>query len=77
MKISVAIPAYNAQKTIGEAVAQSLAQAKGSLEVEVVVVDDGSIDNTSDVAASAGAGNLLRGVLFASRMQTVFRLLTG
>jgi glycosyltransferase involved in cell wall biosynthesis len=55
VKVSVAIPAYNVQKTIGQAAAQSLAQAKGSLEVEVIVVDDGSTDNTSDVAASAGA----------------------
>jgi glycosyltransferase involved in cell wall biosynthesis len=55
VKVSVAIPAYNAQKTIGQAAAQSLAQAKGSLEVEVIVVDDGSTDNTADVAASAGA----------------------
>ena len=55
MKVSVAIPAYNAQKTIGQAAAQSLAQARGSLEVEVIVVDDGSTDNTADVAASAGA----------------------
>ena len=38
MKVSVVIPAYNAERTIGETVARSLAQAEGSLEVEVVVV---------------------------------------
>ena len=55
MKVSVVIPAYNAENTISQAVAQSLAQAKGPMEVEVVVVDDGSIDDTAMVAESAGA----------------------
>ena len=55
MKVSVIIPAYNAERTIGEAVRHSLAQAEGSLEVEVVVVDDGSTDGTAHIAESAGA----------------------
>jgi glycosyltransferase involved in cell wall biosynthesis len=55
MKVSVVIPAYNAQKTIAKTVEQSVAQAKGPIEVEVVVVDDGSHDNTAIIAESAGA----------------------
>ncbi len=55
MKVSVVIPAYNAQQTIAEAVEQSVAQAKGPMEVEVVVVDDGSTDDTAEVAESVGA----------------------
>jgi glycosyltransferase involved in cell wall biosynthesis len=55
MKVSVVIPAYNAQQTIAEAVEQSVAQAKGPMEVEVVVVDDGSVDDTAKIAQSAGA----------------------
>lgn len=55
MKVSVVIPAYNAQGTIAQAVEHSLAQAKGPMEVEVVVVDDGSIDETAMIAESAGA----------------------
>ena len=55
MKVSVIIPAYNAESTIGQAVVQSLAQAKGPMEVEVIVVDDGSSDDTAKVAKSAGA----------------------
>jgi glycosyltransferase involved in cell wall biosynthesis len=55
MKVSVVIPAYNAERTIGQAVAQSLAQARESLEVEVIVVDDGSDDDTAKFAESAGA----------------------
>ncbi|MGD8694152.1 MAG: glycosyltransferase, partial [Syntrophobacterales bacterium] len=49
------IPAYNDERTIGEAVAHSLSQTKGSLQVEVIVVDDGSADDTAAVAESAGA----------------------
>jgi glycosyltransferase involved in cell wall biosynthesis len=55
MKVSVVIPAYNAQDTIAQAVSYSLAQAKGPMEVEVVVVDDGSTDDTAEVAESVGA----------------------
>ncbi len=55
MKVSVVIPAYNAEATIGRAVTQSLAQARGPLEVDVIVVDDGSNDDTAKVAGSAGA----------------------
>jgi glycosyltransferase involved in cell wall biosynthesis len=55
MKVSVVIPAYNAERTIGEAVVQSLSQTRGSLQVELVVVDDGSTDDTAAIAESAGA----------------------
>ena len=55
MKVSVVIPAYNAERTIGDTVVGSLAQAKGSLQVEVIVVDDGSSDDTAAIAGSAGA----------------------
>jgi glycosyltransferase involved in cell wall biosynthesis len=55
MKVSVVIPAYNAERTIGEAVVQSLSQTKGSLQVELIVVDDGSTDDTAAIAESAGA----------------------
>jgi len=55
MKVSVVIPAYNAARTIGEAVAHSLSQTKGRLQVELIVVDDGSTDDTAAIAESAGA----------------------
>lgn len=46
--VSVIIPAYNAAFTIGEAI-QSALQQKGDLVKEVIVVDDGSSDNTAEV----------------------------
>jgi glycosyltransferase involved in cell wall biosynthesis len=55
MKVSVVIPAYNAESTIAQAVEHSLSQARELLEVEVIVVDDGSKDDTAKMAQSAGA----------------------
>jgi dolichol-phosphate mannosyltransferase len=48
--ILVAIPAYNEEVAIGSVVLRSLKYAD-----DVIVVDDGSADNTAEVAALAGA----------------------
>jgi glycosyltransferase involved in cell wall biosynthesis len=48
MKVSVIIPAYNAEETLGEAIEAVLAQRDAG-EIELVVVDDGSSDRTEDV----------------------------
>lgn len=48
--ISAIIPALNEEKTVGDLVRDALNYVD-----EVVVVDDGSTDSTSDVAADAGA----------------------
>jgi glycosyltransferase involved in cell wall biosynthesis len=49
-EISVVIPAYNAAATIGETLASVLAQSFN--DIEVIVVDDGSTDDTASVAGS-------------------------
>lgn len=49
MKISVIIPTYNYAHYIVEAVEKTLAQATENLEIEVIVIDDGSKDNTKSV----------------------------
>lgn len=49
-KICIIIPAFNAEKTIGEMVGG----AKFYLN-DIIVIDDGSIDSTSQVAEEAGA----------------------
>ncbi len=51
-KIAVLIPAYNESKTIGEVVKRTRKAARG---IEVLVVDDGSKDNTAGLAKKAGA----------------------
>lgn len=50
--VSVVIPAYNAGPFLGEALDSVFAQ--GYADLEVIVVDDGSTDNTREVAESYG-----------------------
>ncbi len=47
--ISFVIPAYNAEKTIKRAIDSCINQKDKSLEYEIVVVNDGSTDNTEYV----------------------------
>ncbi len=51
--ISVVIPAYNHGRYIREAISSALSQ--GPCVLEVIVVDDGSRDDTADVARSVAA----------------------
>src|SRR5690242_18385247 len=46
--ISVVVPAWNAQATLGETLASVAAQTYDKLEI--IIVDDGSTDRTADVA---------------------------
>lgn len=48
--VSVLIPAFNAGRTIGRALASALAQSYQPLEI--IVIDDGSTDDTASVASS-------------------------
>ncbi len=53
--ISVIIPAYNAAKTIGNCVRALMRQSVDRASYEIIVVDDGSTDETAAVAEAAGA----------------------
>lgn len=52
MKVSIIIPAYNEELTIGQIVAKL---ADLYPDFEIIVVDDGSIDETASTAKKAGA----------------------
>jgi len=49
VKISVVIPAYNAEKWLGRAIRSCLDQSMKRDDFEIIVVDDGSHDNTSKI----------------------------
>lgn len=53
--ISVIIPTYNYGRFLPDAVKSVLGQKKDGLAVEIIVVDDGSTDDTADVAQRLGS----------------------
>lgn len=73
MKLIVNIPAYNEEKKIGETIGRIPRTFAGIREVLIQVVDDGSTDQTAQVARAAGADFVLShtinrklGVMFAT-----------
>ena len=54
-KLTVVIPAYNEERTIGQVIAR-VADVPFAIEREILVVDDGSRDGTLGVARAAAAG---------------------
>ncbi len=54
MKLIVTIPAYNEEKSIAEVIREIPREINGINEVKVLVIDDGSIDNTAKIAKEAG-----------------------
>jgi len=48
--VSIVIPAYNAQSTIGDVLEGCLAQGYGG-EIETIIVDDGSTDDTAQAVS--------------------------
>jgi dolichol-phosphate mannosyltransferase len=58
MKLSVVIPAYNEEETVGETVAGIASTlSREEIDHEVIVVDDSSTDGTAAVVERIAAGN--------------------
>jgi glycosyltransferase involved in cell wall biosynthesis len=60
MSISVIVPAYNEERYLGETLksihrAKEFLLEKDAVATEIIVVDNGSTDSTSDIALSSGA----------------------
>ena len=60
MKLAVIIPAYNEEKTIGKVIREIPKKIAEVKKVEVIVVDDGSTDNTDSEALKAGADRVVK-----------------
>ncbi len=60
MRITIIIPAYNEERTIGKTIS-SIQEVMDSLgaKYEIVVVDDGSADNTFFEAAKKASNNVI------------------
>lgn len=54
--VTIVIPAYNAEKTLHETLLTARAQSYGNLEI--LVIDDGSQDNTARIAESHAAQDM-------------------
>lgn len=53
MKLSIIIPVYNEEQTIGTIVERVLAVDLGALDSEVIIADDGSSDGTREAMAAS------------------------
>lgn len=60
MKLIVQIPCLNEEATIGETIRDIPRGIEGIDQVEILVIDDGSIDGTAQEALAAGADHLIR-----------------
>ena len=55
MKLTVVIPAYNEEKTIGKVISEIPSKIPSIDEINVLVIDDGSSDKTARASQEAGA----------------------
>jgi len=60
MHLIVQIPAYNEENSIAEVIKDIPRKIKGINKIDVMVIDDGSRDNTSKVAKEAGADYVIK-----------------
>jgi len=59
MKLVVMIPAFNEELTVGDVIREIPRTIDGIDVVEVLVIDDGSVDNTVEAARMAGADRIV------------------
>jgi glycosyltransferase involved in cell wall biosynthesis len=59
MKLIVQIPCYNEEKTLPQTVADIPREIPG-VEVEILIIDDGSVDKTVEVAKEIGVDHIVR-----------------
>jgi glycosyltransferase involved in cell wall biosynthesis len=60
MKLIVTIPAFNEKKTIADVIKSIPKKITGISQLEILVYDDGSTDNTSEIAKASGATHVFK-----------------
>lgn len=60
VKLIIQIPCYNEAETLSETVAALPREIPGIDQIEVLVIDDGSSDNTVETAQSVGVDHIIR-----------------
>ena len=69
MKLSIIIPAYNCEKTIENCLSSILNRKVQGLDVEILIVDDGSLDGTSKIVQNISKND--------SRIKYIYQENTG
>ena len=65
MNLSIVIPAYNEEESISELIASIKNNVTSSIKYEVIIVDDGSTDNTWKIIENqVNENNFLKGIRF-------------
>jgi glycosyltransferase involved in cell wall biosynthesis len=67
MKLSIIVPVYNERRTLAASIARVLSVDLGSIQKEVIIVDDGSTDGSREVASELAAAHRCVTTVFQPR----------
>lgn len=57
-KLSIIIPCFNEEKTLGKCIERVLELENGSLSLEIIIIDDASTDNSRSIALKIAKDHL-------------------